>query len=413
MSDKKSDKVPVTFLDVAAYFSAEEWKLLHEWQKELYKNVMKEIQQAFLSLGPLIATAVFSLRDSEEEERCPLNNRRHKRRINNNCSTRYPSPNAYNGSSMQEEAAVTVASHLREADEICIEPSSEDMVVVPDASLMIKEEEDANGTDHQGSEQNDDLSRRAVVSFSIKEEEDPFAHDHMETISRTTGYGSMNKERDVTFSAVCSENTNPFATISSKAKMKILQKLDQGTHSGSQLWLESNPELDGESTIHNKSSLSLEHSNSHQGITREESSDVYTGFEANLNNENLLICQPNSPRNSLPYVFYDSKNFPIKHHFAKHRRKHTFEDSKIERPYNCTECEKRFRQKGSLIEHLRTHTGQRPYQCADCDKSFSRKRSLIVHQTIHTGVRPYHCSGCERSFSLKHNLTSHRRICRP
>ncbi|XP_078540045.1 uncharacterized protein LOC144825008 isoform X2 [Lissotriton helveticus] len=376
MSDKKSDKVPVTFLDVAAYFSAEEWKLLHEWQKELYKNVMKEIQQAFLSLGPLIATAVFSLRDSEEEERCPLNNRRHKRRINNNCSTRYPSPNAYNGSSMQEEAAVTVASHLREADEICIEPSS-------------------------------------VVSFSIKEEEDPFAHDHMETISRTTGYGSMNKERDVTFSAVCSENTNPFATISSKAKMKILQKLDQGTHSGSQLWLESNPELDGESTIHNKSSLSLEHSNSHQGITREESSDVYTGFEANLNNENLLICQPNSPRNSLPYVFYDSKNFPIKHHFAKHRRKHTFEDSKIERPYNCTECEKRFRQKGSLIEHLRTHTGQRPYQCADCDKSFSRKRSLIVHQTIHTGVRPYHCSGCERSFSLKHNLTSHRRICRP
>ncbi|KAJ1190639.1 hypothetical protein NDU88_007377 [Pleurodeles waltl] len=254
MSRKKSDKVPVTFLDVAAYFSEEEWKLLHEWQKELYKNVMKEIQQAFLSLGPLIATAVFSLRHSEEEERCPLNNRHNKRGFNNICSTRYPSPNAYNVSSKQEESAVTGTSQLREADEICIEPSSaEDVVLVPDNSLIIKEEEDTNGTDHQGCEQTDDFSRHAVVSFRIKEEEDPFTQEHMEIVSRTTGNGSMTKERDVIFSAVCNESTNPLTTLSSKAHMKMLQLFDQGTHSGTQLCLGSNQELEGETTIHHKS----------------------------------------------------------------------------------------------------------------------------------------------------------------
>ncbi|XP_069095180.1 uncharacterized protein [Pleurodeles waltl] len=74
MSLLLSNKAPVTFSDVVACFSEEEWKLLHEWQNELYNKVMKEIHQAMNSLGPLIANFVFSLSAKEKEDVCFMNN---------------------------------------------------------------------------------------------------------------------------------------------------------------------------------------------------------------------------------------------------------------------------------------------------------------------------------------------------
>uniref|UniRef100_A0A452I0Q8 KRAB domain-containing protein n=1 Tax=Gopherus agassizii TaxID=38772 RepID=A0A452I0Q8_9SAUR len=44
-------QVPVAFEDVAVYFSLEEWAALAKWQRELYRDVMKENYELVASLG--------------------------------------------------------------------------------------------------------------------------------------------------------------------------------------------------------------------------------------------------------------------------------------------------------------------------------------------------------------------------
>ncbi|KAJ1112231.1 hypothetical protein NDU88_000499 [Pleurodeles waltl] len=86
MDQRESGSTLLTFQDVVACFSHEEWELLHKWQKTLYANVMKEIHQILMSLGPVIATAIFSLRAKEKEDLCPLGSEGADRRYSDNHS---------------------------------------------------------------------------------------------------------------------------------------------------------------------------------------------------------------------------------------------------------------------------------------------------------------------------------------
>ncbi|XP_015282638.1 PREDICTED: zinc finger protein 287-like, partial [Gekko japonicus] len=107
-----------------------------------------------------------------------------------------------------------------------------------------------------------------------------------------------------------------------------------------------------------------------------------------------------------PYACFEcGKSFSRSTNLIAHRRTH-----RKERPFKCSNCSKSFKDQASLLKHNMLHTGEKPYKCLECDKSFSSKSYLVTHQRIHTGEKPYVCSECGKSFRQKVSLISHQRI---
>ncbi|KAM5296590.1 zinc finger protein 772 isoform 1-T1 [Glossophaga mutica] len=125
-----------------------------------------------------------------------------------------------------------------------------------------------------------------------------------------------------------------------------------------------------------------------------------------FNHSSNLIVHQRVHTGARPYKCSEcGKAYSHKSTLVQHESIHTGE-----RPYECSECGKYFGHKYRLIKHWSIHTGTRPYECVSCGKFFSQSSDLIAHQRVHNGEKPYECSECGKAFSHKHVLVQHHRI---
>ncbi|XP_069473309.1 zinc finger protein 586-like [Ambystoma mexicanum] len=365
MSGRGAHEAQATFQDTPACFTEDEWKILKEWQKELYRNVMKEIHQALLSLGPLIVTTVFSLRNQDEEDPSHAESQEAADRI---CGDRI---NDYEESFSIKGEENLHLSHPPET-ESCTRKKDFPSPVEVEGDVMTNPEE--------------------LIIVKIEE--------NLHLIHQLETEGRERKEVCRSLGGCKGEDlaSVPIVHCEDEAGGSCADpESENGTQTKS---LQMNPRR---CTYCDQ--IFIEHSELmiHMRVHKKSKAFTCSVCGKRFHNRTGLMAHKKSHIILRPYKCTEcDKSYTKPSHLYQHQRTHTGE-----RPYRCTQCEKSFIRSSNLYVHQKSHTGERPYQCMECGKSFTLRSILYRHQKIHTGERPYQCTECDKSFTMNSDLTKH------
>ncbi len=106
------------------------------------------------------------------------------------------------------------------------------------------------------------------------------------------------------------------------------------------------------------------------------------------------------------------KRFTCKSHVEMHTKTH-FERPASSDEFKCSICGKQLAHKGSLTRHVKSVHGEttKSHQCPHCLKYFKQNYTLTLHLQLHSdNPRPWKCNLCQKSFTQRQSLKEHQAV---